>query len=90
MPLLHPGLFRNRGVRVANIVGPSFSFGMVGWMSILIQFPQIVLGYPALEAGVMSMPRTLAPMVFALFLRPDPARVLPRYSATLPITRIGS
>lgn len=78
LPLVHPGLFRNRGVRIASIVGLSFSFGMVRWIFLLIQFPRIVLGHPAPEAGVMSMPRTFAPMVFALSRRLDRARMLPR------------
>jgi MFS family permease len=59
------GLFRDRSFSIANIVGFGFSFGMFGSVFILIQFLQIVQGHSPLEAGVMTMPWTLAPMVVA-------------------------
>ncbi|QNE46469.1 MFS transporter [Glaciihabitans sp. INWT7] len=64
-PLLPLRLFRNRSFSVANLVGLSFSFGMFGSIFILIQFLQIVQGHSPLEAGVLTMPWTLAPMVVA-------------------------
>ncbi|MHC5796794.1 MFS transporter [Lacisediminihabitans sp. FW035] len=64
-PLLPLRLFRNRSFSVANVVGLTFSFGMFGSIFILIQFLQIVQGHSPLEAGVMTMPWTLAPMVVA-------------------------
>ncbi|PYI68971.1 MFS transporter [Arthrobacter livingstonensis] len=64
-PLLPLRLFRDRSFTVANIVGLTFSFGIFGAVFILIQFLQVVQGYSPLEAGVLTMPWTLAPMVVA-------------------------
>jgi EmrB/QacA subfamily drug resistance transporter len=64
-PLLPLRLFRDRSFTVANIVGLTFSFGIFGSVFILIQFLQVVQGHSPLEAGVMTMPWTLAPMFVA-------------------------
>jgi EmrB/QacA subfamily drug resistance transporter len=64
-PLLPLKLFRDRSFSVANIIGLTFSFGVFGAIFILIQFLQIVQGHSPLEAGVMTMPWTMAPMVVA-------------------------
>ena len=42
-----------------------FSFGAFGSVFLLVQFLQIVQGHDPLEAGLMTMPWTLAPMVVA-------------------------
>jgi EmrB/QacA subfamily drug resistance transporter len=64
-PLLPLRLFRDRSFSIANAVGLIFSFGAFGAVFILIQFLQIVQGYSPLEAGVLTMPWTMAPMVVA-------------------------
>lgn len=64
-PLLPLRLFRDRSFTVANVVGLTFGFGIFGSIFILIQFLQIVQGHSPLEAGIMTMPWTLAPMVIA-------------------------
>ncbi|WP_025157056.1 DHA2 family efflux MFS transporter permease subunit [Leifsonia aquatica] len=64
-PLLPLRLFRDRSFTAANLVGMTFSFGIFGAVFILIQFLQVVQGHTPLEAGVMTMPWTLAPMVVA-------------------------
>lgn len=64
-PLLPLSLFRDRSFTVANVVGVLFSFGMFGAIFILIQFLQVVQGHSALDAGVLTMPWTLAPLVVA-------------------------
>ncbi|ARJ04861.1 MFS transporter [Cnuibacter physcomitrellae] len=64
-PLLPLRLFRDRSFSVANIVGFVFSFGAFGSVFILIQFLQIVQGASPLEAGVQTIPWTLAPVVVA-------------------------
>ena len=64
-PLLPLRLFRDRSFSIANIIGLTFSFGVFGSIFILIQFLQIVQGYSPLEAGVLTMPWTLAPMIVA-------------------------
>lgn len=64
-PLLPLRLFHDRSFTAANVVGLTFSFGVFGSVFILIQFLQVVQGHGPLEAGVMTMPWTLAPMVVA-------------------------
>jgi EmrB/QacA subfamily drug resistance transporter len=64
-PLLPLRLFRDRSFSISNAVGLTFSFGAFGSVFILIQFLQIVQSYSPLEAGVLTMPWTVAPMVVA-------------------------
>jgi EmrB/QacA subfamily drug resistance transporter len=80
-PLLPLRLFRDRSFTVANLVGLTFSFGIFGSIFILIQFLQIVQGHTPLEAGLMTMPWTLAPMVVA----PLTGMLSPRTGTRLPI-----
>ena len=81
-PLLPLRLFSDRSFTVANIVGLTFSFGVFGSIFILIQFLQIVQGYSPLEAGVLTMPWTLAPMVVA----PLAGLIAPRVGTRVLIT----
>lgn len=78
-PLLPLRLFRDRSFTIANVVGLGFSFGMFGSVFILIQFLQIVQGYSPLEAGVLTMPWTLAPM----FVAPLAGAIAPRVGTRL-------
>lgn len=80
-PLLPLRLFRDRSFTVANLVGVTFSFGIFGAVFILIQFLQVVQGHTPLEAGIMTMPWTLAPMVVA----PLTGLLSPRTGTRLPI-----
>ena len=80
-PLLPLRLFRDRSFTVANLVGLTFSFGIFGSIFILIQFLQVVQGHTPLEAGVMTMPWTLAPMVVA----PLTGLLSPRTGTRIPI-----
>ncbi|GGL92566.1 MFS transporter [Nakamurella endophytica] len=64
-PMLPLRLFRDRSFTVINLVGVTFSFGAFGAVFILVQFLQVVQHRTPLEAGVMTMPWTLAPMVVA-------------------------
>lgn len=82
-PLLPLRLFRDKSFTVANVVGLTFSFGIFGSVFILIQFLQVVQGHSPLEAGVMTMPWTLAPM----FVAPLAGLFAPRFGTrTLMIT----
>lgn len=64
-PLLPLRLFRDRGFTLANIVAITYSLGTFGAVFLLTQFLQVVQGRSPLEAGVWTMPWTLAPMVVA-------------------------
>lgn len=85
-PLLPLRLFRDRSFTVSNITGFTFSFGIFGAVFILIQFLQVVQGHSPLEAGVMTMPWTLAPM----FVAPLAGLMAPRLGTrTLMITGLS-
>lgn len=64
-PLLPLHLFRDRSFTLANIVGLLFSFGIFGSIFILIQYMQVVQGDSPFQAGVKTMPWTMAPLVIA-------------------------
>ncbi|WP_297082167.1 MFS transporter [uncultured Demequina sp.] len=72
--LLPLALFKDRSFSAANGVGLVFSLGMFGSVFILIQFLQVVQGYSPLQAGVMTMPWTMAP----LFIAPITGVLIPR------------
>jgi len=73
-PLLPLRLFRDRSFAVANIVGLLFSLGMFGAVFILIQYLQVVRGASPLQAGLQTMPWTIAPM----FVAPIAGMLAPR------------
>ena len=64
-PMLPLGLFRSRGFSVVNVVTLTFSAGAFGAVFLLAQFFQVVQGLSPLEAGVRTLPWTMAPMVVA-------------------------
>ena len=84
-PLLPLRLFRDRSFSVINLVGLTFSFGAFGAVFILIQFLQVVQGKTPLQAGLMTMPWTLAPM----FVAPLAGFVAPRVG-TRPLVLTGA
>jgi EmrB/QacA subfamily drug resistance transporter len=84
-PLLPLRFFRDRSFALANVVAMTFSFGSFGSVFILIQFLQVVQGRTPLEAGVWTMPWTLAPMVVA----PLAGMIAPRVG-TRPLIVIGT
>ncbi len=83
-PLLPLRLFRNRSFTAANLIGVTFSLGIFGAVFILIQFLQLVQGASPLEAGIKTMPWTLAPLVVA----PLTGLVVPR-TGTRPVIVTG-
>ncbi|HET9138274.1 DHA2 family efflux MFS transporter permease subunit [Actinophytocola sp.] len=64
-PMLPLRLFRSRSFSLVNAVAFTFSLGVFGSVFLLAQFFQVVQGLSALEAGMRTMPWTLAPMVVA-------------------------
>ncbi|MPZ81579.1 MAG: DHA2 family efflux MFS transporter permease subunit [Actinophytocola sp.] len=64
-PMLPLRLFRSRGFSVVNAVAFTFSAGVFGSVFLLAQFFQVVQGLSPLEAGVRTLPWTMAPMVVA-------------------------
>lgn len=64
-PMLPPRLFRSRGFSAVNTAALLFSAGVFGAIFLLAQFMQISQGMSPLEAGVRTLPWTMAPMVVA-------------------------
>lgn len=64
-PLLPLRLFRSRGFSAANVASIVFSFGTFGSVFLLAQFFQVVQGFSPLQAGVRTLPWTMAPMITA-------------------------
>ncbi|MEN3609369.1 DHA2 family efflux MFS transporter permease subunit [Plantactinospora sp. ZYX-F-223] len=65
VPMLPLRLFRSRGFSVVNVVAFTFSVGVFGSVFLLAQFFQVVQGHNPLDAGIRTMPWTMAPMVVA-------------------------
>jgi EmrB/QacA subfamily drug resistance transporter len=55
-PLVPLGLFRNRNVSTANVVGVLMAGGMFAWFFFSALYLQRVLGYSALEVGLAYLP----------------------------------
>jgi EmrB/QacA subfamily drug resistance transporter len=64
-PLVPPHLFTHRGFALAGVVALFAQGGMFGAVFLLTQFMQDVLGYPPLDAGLRTLPWTLAPVAVA-------------------------
>lgn len=64
-PMLPLRLYRSRGFSLVNAVTLTFSAGAFGAVFLLAQFFQVVQGLSPLEAGVRTLPWTMAPMVVA-------------------------
>ncbi len=64
-PMLPLTLFRSRGFSLVNVVTLTFSAGAFGSVFLLAQFFQVVQGLSPLDAGVRTLPWTMAPMVVA-------------------------
>ncbi|GAA1255681.1 MFS transporter [Pseudonocardia aurantiaca] len=64
-PLVPPHLFTHRGFALAGVVALFAQGGMFGAVFLLTQFMQDVLNYAPLDAGLRTLPWTLAPVVVA-------------------------
>jgi EmrB/QacA subfamily drug resistance transporter len=64
-PVMPLRLFRSRQFSIANVIGLTFTLGMMGAVFLLAQYLQIVMGYSPFEAGLRTLPWTAAPMVVA-------------------------
>jgi EmrB/QacA subfamily drug resistance transporter len=64
-PMLPPSLFRSRGFSLVTVVTLTFSAGTFGAVFLLAQFFQVVQGLSPLDAGIRTLPWTMAPMIVA-------------------------
>ncbi|HSC91548.1 MAG TPA: DHA2 family efflux MFS transporter permease subunit [Gaiellaceae bacterium] len=58
-PLMPLGLFRNRNVSTANVVGALMAAGMFAYFFFSALYLQLVLGYSPLEVGLAYLPGTV-------------------------------
>ncbi|NNH75288.1 DHA2 family efflux MFS transporter permease subunit [Nocardia uniformis] len=82
-PMLPLRLYRVRAFGAINTVMFTFSVGVFGAIFLLAQFFQVVQGYSPFEAGVRTLPWTLAPMVVAPLAGLIVDRVGPRLLVTV-------
>src|SRR5690606_8616320 len=76
-PIINFRILKNVPLSVGSIVGIVFGIGLFGTTFVLPQFTQVLLGYPAFEAGLVLLPRGLMlllcmPIVGWLYNRIDP------------------
>ncbi|OZM79643.1 MFS transporter [Pseudonocardia sp. MH-G8] len=64
-PLVPPHLLARRGFALAGVVALFAQGGMFGTVFLLTQFMQDVLGFAPFEAGLRTLPWTLAPVAVA-------------------------
>jgi EmrB/QacA subfamily drug resistance transporter len=66
-PLVPMAIFRDRNFSVANFVGATLGFGMLGLFLPMVIFLQSVLGLSALQAGLTTAPMSVVSMFVAPF-----------------------
>ena len=74
-PMLPMNMFSSRAFSVANVVSLLFTFGVFGSIFLLAQFLQTVQGYSPLEAGLRTLPWTVAPLLIAPLAGPLSDRI---------------
>lgn len=82
-PLMPLGLFRNRNLTIANIVGTLWAAGMFAWFFIAALYLQRVLLYSPMEVGLAFLPANLIMAAFSLGVS---ARMVTRWGIRLPLT----
>ena len=86
-PLMPLGIFRNRSVSTANIVGVLMAGGLFGYFFLSALYLQLVLGYTPMEVGLAYLPGTVVWGASSLLLSD---RLVMRYGIKTPlITGLG-
>jgi EmrB/QacA subfamily drug resistance transporter len=81
-PLMPLGLFRQRNVATANIIGVLWTAAMFAWFFLSALYLQLVLGYGPLQVGLAFLPANLIMGAFSLGLS---ARLVTRFGIRLPL-----
>ncbi len=81
-PLMPLGLFRQRNVATANVIGVLWTAAMFAWFFISALYLQLVLGYGPLQVGLAFLPANLIMGAFSLGLS---ARIVTRFGIRLPL-----
>ena len=86
-PLMPLGIFRNRAVSTANVIGVLMAAGMFAYFFISAQYLQGVVGYSPMEVGLAYLPSTVLWGASSLLLSD---RLVMRYGINPPlITGLG-
>jgi EmrB/QacA subfamily drug resistance transporter len=81
-PLMPLGLFRQRNVATANVVGVLWAAAMFAWFFISALYLQLVLGYDPLQVGLAFLPSNLIMGAFSLGLS---AKMVMRFGIRAPL-----
>jgi len=81
-PLMPLGLFRQRNVATANVVGVLWAAAMFAWFFISALYLQLVLGYDPLQVGLAFLPSNLIMGAFSLGLS---AKMVMRFGIRSPL-----
>ncbi|MDO5083827.1 MAG: MFS transporter [Arachnia propionica] len=74
-PIIDPGLLSSRGFTLTNLTALLVTAGMFGVVFLLTQYLQRVRGYEPLQAGLLTLPWTLLPVLAA----PIAGQLVPRF-----------
>jgi EmrB/QacA subfamily drug resistance transporter len=81
-PILPLGLFRQRNLATANVVGVLWAAAMFAWFFLSALYLQLVLGYTPLRVGLAFLPSNLIMGAFSLGLS---ARLVTRFGIRRPL-----
>src|SRR4051812_42439970 len=81
-PLMPLGLFRNRNLSTASVVGMLWAAAMFAWFFLSALYLQLVLGYTPLQVGLAFLPGNLVMGALSLGLS---ARIVMRYGIKRPL-----
>jgi MFS family permease len=81
-PLVPLGLFRNRNLRVSNLVGVLWAAAMFAWFFLSALYLQLVLGYSPLQVGLAFLPSNLIMGAFSIGLS---AKLVMRFGFRKPL-----
>ena len=81
-PLVPLGLFRQRNLATANVVGVLWAAAMFAWFFLSALYLQLVLGYSPLQVGLAFLPANLIMGVFSIGLS---AKLVMRFGIRSPL-----
>ena len=81
-PLMPLGLFRQRNLSTANVMGVLWAAAMFAWFFLSALYLQLVLGYSPLQVGLAFLPGNLVMAVFSVSIS---ARLVMRFGIKPPL-----
>src|SRR5213594_2510776 len=81
-PLMPLGLFRQRNLSIANVMGVLWAAAMFAWFFLSALYLQLVLGYSPLQVGLAFLPSNIIMGAFSLGLS---ARLVMRFGIRVPL-----